>query len=185
MPPLPRLLCFFGLIVLLALTGAHLSSQTVSLYTFDTKTLSGEPASLSAYRGQVALVVNLASKCGFTKQYPALEALYKKYKDEGFVLLGFPSNDFGNQEPGTPQEIQAFCTANYGVTFPLFEKSSVKRGPAQSPIYAFLTEKHDPPKWNFTKYLVDKQGQVVAVFPSAVTPDDPKLTAAIEAELKK
>ncbi len=186
MPPFPRVVCFFGLIVLLALTGAHLSSQTpMSLYSLDTKTLAGDPASLSAYQGKVALVVNLASKCGFTKQYPALEALYEKYKDQGFVLLGFPSNDFGGQEPGTADEIQTFCKANYGVTFPLFEKSVVKKEPGQSPVYAFLTDHNDPPKWNFTKYLVDKKGQVVAVFPSPVTPDDPKLLAAIEAELKK
>lgn len=187
MPPFSRVLCFFSLITVLALTGAHLSSQTpaVSLYTLDTKTLAGDAASLSAYQGKVSLVVNLASKCGFTKQYPALEALYEKYKDQGFVLLGFPSNDFGGQEPGTADEIQTFCKANYGVTFPLFEKSVVKKTDGQSPVYVFLTEHDNPPGWNFTKYLVNKQGQVVAVFPSKVTPDDPELLAAIEAELKK
>jgi len=175
------LLSLAAIFTLLATAGAQ---TPMSLYQLDTKTLAGEPQSLSLYQGKVSLVVNLASKCGFTPQYKGLEALYEKYKDQGFVLLGFPSNDFGGQEPGTAQEIATFCHATYGVSFPLFEKV-VTKGEGQSPVYAFLTASHDAPKWNFTKYLVNKQGVVVASFPSAVPPEDPALRAAIEAELKK
>jgi len=156
-----------------------------SLYDIETKTLEGQPQSLAAYKGKVVLVVNLASKCGFTPQYAGLEALYEKYKDQGFVILGFPSNDFKNQEPGTAEEIRAFCTGKYNVTFPLFEKVVVLKQPGQSAVYTFLTTGHDAPKWNFTKYLVDKQGQVVAVYPSPVKPDDAGLVSAIEAQLAK
>ncbi|SDT88974.1 glutathione peroxidase [Verrucomicrobium sp. GAS474] len=160
-------------------------APAASFYDLDTKTLAGEAQPLSLYKGKVSLVVNLASKCGFTPQYTGLETLYEKYKDKGFVLLGFPSNDFGGQEPGTPAEIQTFCSAKYSVTFPLFEKVVTKKGDGQSPIYVFLTSAHDAPKWNFTKYLIDKQGHVVAVFPSAVKPEDPALVSALEAELAK
>ena len=156
-----------------------------SLYSFQVHTLAGEPRSLDLYKGKISLVVNLASKCGFTPQYKGLEALYEKYKDRGFVILGFPSNDFGGQEPGTPQEIQTFCSTTYQVTFPLFEKVVTKAGPEQAPIYTFLTATHDAPKWNFTKYLIDRDGHVIASFPSKVTPDDPALVGAIEAELDK
>jgi len=156
-----------------------------SLYDFQVHTLAGDPQGLDLYKGKVALVVNLASKCGFTPQYKGLEALYEKYKDQGFVILGFPSNDFGGQEPGTPQEIQTFCSTTYQVTFPLFEKVVTKAGPEQAPIYTFLTATHDAPKWNFTKYLIDRTGHVIASFPSKVTPEDPALLAAIQAELDK
>lgn len=161
------------------------STTPASLYDLQTHTLAGAPQGLDAYRGKVALVVNLASKCGFTPQYAGLEALYEKYKDKGFVILGFPSNDFGNQEPGTPEEIQAFCSTKYAVTFPLFEKVVTKPGEGQSPVYSFLTVNQPPPKWNFTKYLIDKNGKVIASFPSKVKPDDADLRAEIEAELAK
>ncbi len=190
MKPFPS---FFAFCSVLAIVGATVSTTTAqtptplpadSLYDINVKTLDGESVSLSRYRGKVSLVVNLASKCGFTPQYKGLEALYEKYKDKGFVILGFPSNDFGGQEPGTPEEIQKFCSSTYGVTFPLFEKV-VTHGAGQSPVYLFVTQVADVPKWNFTKYLVSKQGQTVAVFPSAVTPDNPALLGAIESELAK
>ncbi len=137
---------------------------------------------LSAYAGHVVLVVNTASECGFTPQYAGLEALYRAYKDRGFVVLGFPSNDFGAQEPGTEEQIQQFCSSKYDVTFPMFEKVRTK-GEGASDVYAFLAAKHGPPKWNFHKYLVGKDGAVRAAFPSNVAPDDPKLRAAIEEAL--
>jgi glutathione peroxidase len=138
---------------------------------------------LAAYAGKVVLVVNTASECGYTPQYAGLEALYQAYKDRGFVVLGFPSNDFGGQEPGTEEQIHEFCTSHYGVTFPMFEKVQTT-GPQASKLYTFLAAKHGPPKWNFHKYLVGKDGAVKAAFPSKVAPDDPQLRAAIEAALE-
>ncbi len=154
-----------------------------SLYEFDAKSLEGAPAPLSAFKGKVALVVNTASKCGKTPQYKGLEALYEKKKDEGFVILGFPSNDFLWQEPGDAAEIRQFCTRNYGVTFPLFEKGAVK-GADQQPIFTFLSQGRSVPDWNFHKYLVGKDGKVIAAFKSSVQPDAPELLAAIDAALK-
>jgi len=133
-----------------------------------------------AYGGQVLLIVNTASKCGFTPQYEGLEAMHAKYKDRGFAVLGFPSNDFMGQEPGSEQEIQEFCTLTYGVKFPMFEKVQVRGGGA-TPLYQELAaETGEAPGWNFHKYLVDRQGRVVASFGSRTTPDDPKLVAEIE-----
>ena len=152
----------------------------MSLYDLSTKTLEGQPASLAEYKGKVSLVVNLASKCGYTPQYKGLEALYEAYKDKGFVILGFPSNEFGGQEPGTPEEIRSFCSLTYGVTFPLFEKSVTAPGASQSPVYAFVTAGREAPKWNFTKYLVDRRCRVVARFDPRVRPDDPALVAKVE-----
>ena len=150
-----------------------------SFYALKTKTLQGKPADLSQYKGKVTLVVNVASQCGFTPQYTGLEKLHEQMKGKPFEILGFPSNDFGAQEPGSPEEIATFCKKNYGVTFPLFEKVVTKAGPDQSPIYAFLGQSGSLPAWNFSKYLVDKQGKVVAFFESSVTPEDPALRAAI------
>jgi glutathione peroxidase len=127
----------------------------------------------------VSLVVNVASKCGFTPQYEGLEKLQREMKDKAFNVLGFPSNDFGGQEPGTAEEIQTFCKLTYDVTFPMFEKVVTTSGPAQSPAYAFLGRFGKLPAWNFSKYVVDKTGQVVAFFPSEVTPEAPELRAAI------
>ncbi|MDD5260547.1 MAG: glutathione peroxidase [Methylacidiphilales bacterium] len=158
-------------------------AQTQSLYDLQVKTLEGETKNLADYKGKVALVVNVASKCGFTKQYTGLEKLYNDYKDKGFVLLAFPSNDFGGQEPGSPAEIRQFCTSKFNVTFPMFEKVKTK-GDGQSPVYQFLTATQPAPKWNFTKYLIDKEGHVLSSYPSPVTPEDAKLRAAIEAALK-
>jgi len=161
---------------------AAVGLSSTSFYDLETRTLEGEPANLSAYRGRVALVVNLASKCGLTPQYTGLEALYRELEPRGFVVLGFPSNDFLGQEPGTPAEIRKFCSTNYDVTFPLFEKMTVK-GDGKSEIYRLLTVELDEPDWNFTKYLVDAQGRVMSRFGPRVGPDDSDLRAKIEALL--
>ena len=154
------------------------AQQPRSFYDLKTKTLAGKPADLAQYRGTVSLVVNVASYCGYTPQYAGLEKLHRDLKGKGFNVLGFPSNDFGEQEPGTAEEIATFCKRTYDVTFPMFEKV-VTKGAAQSPVYTFLGQSGRLPAWNFAKYVVDKQGKVVAFFPSEVTPEDPKLRAAI------
>jgi glutathione peroxidase len=153
-----------------------------SLYDLKTNTLEGEPADLGQYRGKVALVVNTASKCGLTPQYEGLEALYQELAPEGFVVLGFPSNDFMGQEPGSPEEIRRFCTTEYPVTFPLFEKSKVKGGD-RCEVYQLLAAELEEPTWNFTKYVVDREGVVVARFGPRTTPDSPRLRDTIEREL--
>jgi glutathione peroxidase len=156
-----------------------------SFYALKTTTLQGQPADFSQYAGKVALVVNVASQCGFTPQYAGLQKLYDELKDKGFVILGFPSNDFGGQEPGTPDEIASFCKKNYGVTFPMFSKLVTKSGPEQSPIYAWLGKSGSLPSWNFAKYVLDKDGKLVKFFPSKVTPEAPELREAIEGALSK
>jgi glutathione peroxidase len=154
----------------------------MTLYDLSVNTLEGEPQPLSTYKGKVALVVNVASECGYTPQYQGLEKLYEAYKDKGFVLLGFPSNDFGGQEPGDAKEIRSFCSTKFHVTFPMFEKVKTK-GAGQSPVYAFLADKNGEPKWNFHKYLVGKDGKVVGAFPSSVEPESLELKTAIDAAL--
>lgn len=156
---------------------------SMSLHEITLHTLSGKPQSLGTYQGKVVLAVNVASECGFTPQYAGLQKLYTEYKDRGLVILGFPCNQFGGQEPGTAAQIETFCQTNYGVTFPLFEKLDVK-GARQAPVYQFLTAKHGEPKWNFHKYLVGKDGQVIQAFDSKVAPDSAELKAAIESALK-
>jgi len=160
------------------------AAMPASFYALSTTKLSGEPVGLKEYEGKVALVVNTASKCGFTPQYKGLQALYSELSPRGFVILGFPSNDFGGQEPGTSEEIKQFCELNYKVTFPMFSKVVTKAGPDQSPIYSWLGQTGNLPKWNFSKYLIGKDGKVVAFFPSNVTPESPELRQAIEAALK-
>jgi glutathione peroxidase len=150
-----------------------------SLYDLRTTSLLGEPADLGSYRGKVTLVVNVASECGYTPQYQGLEKLHRELSGKGFAVLGFPSNDFGGQEPGTPQQIATFCRLTYDVTFPMFAKVSTLAGPSQSPIYKFLGTTGHLPAWNFTKYVVGKDGKVVAFFPSEVTPEAPALRNAI------
>jgi glutathione peroxidase len=150
-----------------------------SFYDLKPMTLDGKPGNLTQYKGKVSLVVNVASKCGFTPQYEGLEKLQREMKGKAFNVLGFPSNDFGGQEPGTAQEIATFCKLTYDVTFPMFEKVVTKKGADQSPIYVFLGESGNLPAWNFSKYVVDKNGKVVAFFPSKITPEDPALRAAI------
>lgn len=156
------------------------SAPTVaSLYDLQPRTLMGEPGDLGAFRGQVTLVVNVASKCGFTPQYEGLEALHRELSGKGFSVLGFPSNDFGGQEPGSAQEIADFCRLTYDVTFPMFEKVVTKAGADQSPIYAYLGQSGQLPAWNFGKYVIGRDGKVVAYFPSNVAPDSVELRAAI------
>jgi glutathione peroxidase len=167
-----------------ARVAAGKTEKTVSsLYQLTTTTLDGKPAPLSAYQGKVTLVVNVASKCGFTPQYDGLETLHRELSSRGFSVLGFPSNDFGGQEPGTAEEIATFCRLNYGVTFPMFAKQVTKAGPEQSPVYAFLGGSGNLPGWNFSKYVVGKDGKVRAFYSSKVTPESPELRAAIEKAL--
>jgi glutathione peroxidase len=154
-----------------------------SVHEFTLNSIDGSPAPLSAYQGKVVLIVNVASRCGFTPQYAGLEALYEKYKDRGFVILGFPANNFGAQEPGTNEEIKTFCSSKYNVTFPMYSKISVK-GDDQAPLYRFLTATGGEIQWNFTKFLVDKNGKVVARFEPKVTPESPDVAAAIEKALR-
>ncbi len=158
-------------------------SDVHSFYDLKLPSLEGETVDLAAYRGKVTLVVNVASHCGFTSQYSGLEELHHELSPKGFSVLGFPSNDFGGQEPGTAKEIRNFCTLNYGVTFPIFSKVVTKPGPSQSPAYSFLGRSGNLPTWNFCKYVVGKDGRVVAFFPSRVTPESPELRAAIEKAL--
>ena len=158
------------------------------IYSFTLNSIDGQPAPPAAYKGKVILVVNVASQCGYTPQYSALESIFEKYKAQGFVILGFPANNFGAQEPGTNEEIKTFCTRKYNVTFPMYSKISVK-GDDQAPLYAYLTKETGAGiageiKWNFTKFLVDRDGKVVQRFEPAVTPDSKEVTAAIEKQLK-
>jgi glutathione peroxidase len=160
-----------------------------ALLDHQVQTLEGENVSLASYRGKALLVVNTASECGYTPQYAGLEQLYERYKDRGLVVLGFPSNDFGGQEPGSHKEIRAFCQKNYGVTFPLFAKAHAK-GPEKAPVFATLTEATPPGiageiKWNFTKFLVDPSGKPVARFESAVEPLSSEVVAAVERVLPR
>ena len=151
------------------------------------KSLAGEPVDLAAYKGKVVLVVNVASRCGYTRQYAGLQKLYDAHKDAGFVILGFPANDFGAQEPGSDAEIAEFCSTKYGVTFPMFAKITVK-GSGKAPLYAALTDTVEPKgevAWNFEKFLIGRDGTVVGRFKSGVAPDSAELVKAIEAELAK
>jgi glutathione peroxidase len=157
-----------------------------NVYEFTLNSIDGKPAPLSAYKGKVLLVINVASRCGYTPQYTGLEALYERYKDEDLVLLGFPANNFGAQEPGTNEEIKKFCSSKYNVTFPIYSKISVK-GPDKAPLYDFLTSSGGggEVKWNFTKFLVGRDGKVLARFEPNVTPESPEVAAAIEKALKQ
>jgi glutathione peroxidase len=150
------------------------------------KDINGKDTSLKAYKGQVLLIVNVASKCGYTPQYKSLEATYRKYKDQGFEVLGFPCNQFGGQEPGSNEEIKQFCSSKYDVTFPLFDKLDVK-GANQHPLYVALSGKDSPfpgdVKWNFGKFLVGRDGKIIKRWDSKVTPDSEEVTKAIEAAL--
>ena len=159
-----------------------------SIHEIELPLLDGKPARLSDYAGKVVLVVNVASRCGFTPQYGGLQAIHDRYAERGFTVLGFPCNQFFNQEPGSAEKIQEFCSANYGVTFPLFAKLDVK-GAHQHPLYEILSEAADDAgkagnvKWNFEKFLVGRDGKVVRRFRSKVVPEDPQLVEAIDSLL--
>ena len=168
--------------LLLATAAGGGKERVMSLHDLTVNTIDLRPQSLGDYKGKVLLVVNTASQCGNTPQYAGLEKLYEEYKGRGLVVLGFPSNDFGAQEPGSESEIKKFCSTQYHVTFPMFQKVKTK-GEGQSPVYQFLTAKQDAPEWNFHKYLVGKDGQVLRSFAARVPPEDKDLRAAIEAAL--
>jgi glutathione peroxidase len=156
-----------------------------SIYEFTMDNIDGEETKLEKYKGDVLLVVNVASRCGHTKQYAGLQTMYEQYKDQGFKVLGFPANNFMGQEPGTEEEIKEFCTTNFGVTFPMFSKISVK-GDDTHDLYKWLIATSDPDqevRWNFEKFLVDRDGKVVARFEPGVQPEDEKLVAAVESAL--
>ncbi len=178
-----------ALMVFLA-TAVMFAASAGSIYDFTIQSIDGQPVSLKSYSGKVVLLVNVASKCGFTPQYAGLEALYERYKDRGFVIVGVPANNFAQQEPGTNEEIKTFCSRKYSVTFPMMAKVSVL-GDDETPLYRFLTDKSVNPKiggdikWNFTKFLFDRSGKPVARFEPAVTPDSPEVQAAIESALAK
>lgn len=155
-----------------------------SIHEFTLNTIDGKAAPLGAYKGKVLLVVNVASRCGFTPQYTGLEALYKKYKAQGLVIVGFPANNFGSQEPGTNEEIKTFCSSKYNVTFPMYSKISVAGGD-KAPLYDYLTGTGGGEvKWNFTKFLVGPDGKVIQRFESGVTPESAELVSAVEKALK-
>lgn len=179
-----RISLVLGLVLIMA--GPALAAN---IYDFTLPSIDGKPMPLAEFKGKVVLVVNVASRCGYTPQYSALESLYEKYKDLGFVIVGFPANNFGAQEPGTNQEIKTFCSRNYNVTFPMYSKVSVK-GDDQTPLYQYLTRQTSPAiageiKWNFTKFLIDRNGNVVQRFESAVTPDSKEVVSAIEKQLSQ
>lgn len=159
-----------------------------SMYEFTMKDIDGKDVKLDAYKGKVVMIVNTASRCGNTPQYEGLQKIYDKYKDKGFVVLGFPANNFMGQEPGSDEEIKEFCTLNYNVSFPMFSKISVK-GADQHPFYSFLTHKETNPgfdgdiTWNFEKFLTDRNGKIIARFTPKTKPEDPKVVEAIEKAL--
>ncbi len=176
--------------LLLSLAATLAAAQAHNIYDFTLKSIDGQPVTLKSYSGKVVMLVNVASKCGFTPQYAGLESLYEKYKDRGFVIVGVPANNFAQQEPGTNEEIKTFCSRKYNVTFPMMAKVSVL-GDDETPLYRFLTDKSSNPqvggdiKWNFTKFLFDRNGRPVARFEPATTPDSPEVQAAIESALSK
>ena len=178
----------YKMLMAILMFGAVAAPGGKSVYDFTMNSIDGEPTSLSKFQGKVVLLVNVASRCGFTPQYSALEKVYEQYKDRGFVIIGIPANNFGGQEPGSNQEIKTFCSAKYNVTFPLMAKVSVK-GDDKTPLYQFLTDKSANPavggeiQWNFTKFLIAPDGHAVARFEPDITPDSPQVIAAIEKEL--
>jgi glutathione peroxidase len=171
-------------------SGVVMSAENVpnDALDFEVKSLSGQEVNLRDYRGKVVLIVNTASKCGATPQYRPLQSLYQKYHDKDFVVLGFPCNQFGSQEPGNAEQISEFCTRNYGVTFPMFAKIEVN-GPDAAPLYKYLTSKQTNPefagkiRWNFEKFLIGKDGNILARFDTSTEPDAPQVIQAIEAAL--
>jgi glutathione peroxidase len=187
--PAPRILVRMKTITVLTalmIVQAALAESKSSLYDIPLKDINDKATSLKEYKGNVLLVVNVASQCGLTPQYKALEAVHRKYKDKGLTVLGFPCNDFGSQEPGSHEEIKAFCSKNYNVTFPLYAKLHVK-GTDQHPLYSALTGKDSPfpgdIKWNFGKFLIGKDGKILKRFEPQTKPDAPEVIEAVEAAL--
>lgn len=160
-----------------------------TIYDFTMTSIDAQPVPLSKYKGSVVMIVNVASRCGATPQYAQLQAIFEKYNNQGFYILGFPANNFGKQEPGTNQQIKQFCTENYNVTFPMFAKISVK-GTDIDPLYEFLTSPQTNPDhsgeitWNFNKFLIDKNGRIINRFSTKTKPDDPNVITAIENAIK-
>lgn len=183
------LLCGAGVLCLLASSAVEAAGPDSPL-DFKVKNITGDTVDLSQYKGKVVLIVNVASKCGNTKQYKPLEEMFTKYKDQGFVVLGFPANEFGKQEPGTDAEIQKFCTETFKVDFPMFSKIVVK-GEGIAPLYEYLTSVSTDPQpsgpitWNFEKFLIGRDGKVVKRFKPKASPESPEVVSAIEAELAK
>ena len=174
-----------GLLVVVGMVVMSPTGDAASPLTGSMKKIDGTEKDLSGYNGKVVLVVNVASQCGYTSQYAGLQKLYDTFKDKGFVILGFPANDFGAQEPGSDSEIASFCSKNYGVTFDMFSKITVK-GSGKAPLYKTLTEASSPSGevgWNFEKFLIGRNGEVIGRFKSGVSPQDPVLITAIEAAL--
>ena len=175
------------MIASLILASTILAAPPSTIYDFTMKSIDGKETPLKTYKGKVVLVVNVASECGLTPQYKGLEATYRKYKGKGFVVIGFPANQFGGQEPGTDAEIKAFCTSEYDVTFPMFSKIVVK-GEGMHPLYKWLVEATDNKKdieWNFTKFVIGQDGKVIARFDPRTKPDDKELVTTIERALAK
>jgi glutathione peroxidase len=178
----------FTLVLCLSLATTAFAALNAKVYNYTLKSIDGEPTSLSQFHGKVLFLVNVASSCGYTPQYKALEAIYEKYKDRGLVIVGIPANNFANQESGTDAEIKTFCSKKYNVTFPMMSKISVK-GTDQTPLYQYLTDKSINPQiggdiqWNFTKFIFDRNGKPVARFEPAITPDSPQVITAIESAL--
>jgi glutathione peroxidase len=179
---------FTKVLCCLLFCAAALMAADKNVFDFTLNSIDGQPTPLVSFKGKVVMLVNVASRCGFTPQYSALESVYEKYKDRGFVIVGIPANNFGKQEPGTNQEIKTFCTTKYKVSFPMMSKVSVKGGDI-TPLYQFLTDKSASSKtggeiqWNFTKFLVGPDGRIIARFEPEVTPDSPEVVAAIEKAL--
>lgn len=175
-------------VVCAVLAAQAISAAAAGIYEIPLKNIDGKETSLEPYKGKVLLVVNVASKCGLTPQYTALESLYEKYKDQGLVVLGFPCNQFAGQEPGTDQEIKQFCSTKYSVSFPLFDKIEVN-GANRHPLYVALAGKDSPYpgdiKWNFNKFLVGRDGKILQRFEPRTTPDSPEVIKAVEAALKR
>ncbi len=185
-----KLFALLSLLAVFAFATSVSAAEAQSPLDFKMESIDGQDVDLSKYKGEVVLIVNVASKCGLTPQYEQLEAVYSKYKDKGLAVLGFPANEFGKQEPGTNEEIKAFCSSKYNVDFPMFAKIVVK-GDGINPLYEFLTSEKTNPgmagdiQWNFEKFLVGRDGKVIKRFSPRVKPDAPEVIEAIESELSK
>jgi glutathione peroxidase len=188
-----RYFSIYSIVIMVLILNLNLlltvEAKPMSIYDFTVKDIDGKDVKLDQYKGKVLLIVNVASKCGYTPQYEGLQKLYLKYQDKGLVVLGFPANNFGGQEPGSNEQIKEFCTVNYEVTFPMFSKISVK-GDDTHPLYQYLTSKETDPEfagditWNFNKFLIDSSGKIVDRFKSADKPESEKVVSAIEKTLK-